>query len=225
MFITEAVAPVVWTIDTAGNGRKNYRRIAWSIKDGHDWISDGIAGWWAAIRYGQPLGRWLNPDFSGWRRHDTLDPDCRRNIVGEFSRRCERAGELRSDTSWTGAHRLLPRPKSVLSGTIGSCRCQSACAIRRRVVSGNYRNRPSETQTTSATINSAREKCSVRQITMTISLAFLAPNLVKAAVEGRLPRGIGIERLRDPPTEWSRQFDLAPKLVKAAVEGPRGMEP
>jgi site-specific DNA recombinase len=52
-----------------------------------------------------------------------------------------------------------------------------------------------------------REKCSVRQVNMTISLAFLAPNLVKAAVEGRLPRGIGIERLRDPPTEWSRQFE------------------
>jgi hypothetical protein len=53
----------------------------------------------------------------------------------------------------------------------------------------------------------AREKCSVRQVNMTISLAFLAPTLVKAAVEGRLPRGIGIERLRDPPTEWSRQFE------------------
>ncbi len=53
----------------------------------------------------------------------------------------------------------------------------------------------------------AREKCSVRQVNMTISLAFLAPNLVKAAVEGRLPRGIGIERLRDPPTDWSRQFE------------------
>jgi DNA invertase Pin-like site-specific DNA recombinase len=52
----------------------------------------------------------------------------------------------------------------------------------------------------------AREKCSTRQVNMTISLAFLAPNLVKAAVEGRLPRGIGVERLRDPPTEWSRQF-------------------
>jgi hypothetical protein len=52
-----------------------------------------------------------------------------------------------------------------------------------------------------------REKCSVRQINMTISLAFLAPNLVKAAVEGRLPRGIGVERLRDSPTEWSRQFE------------------
>jgi site-specific DNA recombinase len=52
-----------------------------------------------------------------------------------------------------------------------------------------------------------REKCSVRQVNLTISLAFLAPNLVKAAVEGRLPRGIGVERLRDPPTEWSRQFE------------------
>jgi site-specific DNA recombinase len=53
-----------------------------------------------------------------------------------------------------------------------------------------------------------REECSVRQVNMTISLAFLAPNLVKAAVEGRLPRGIGVERLRDLPTEWSRQFEL-----------------
>jgi site-specific DNA recombinase len=52
-----------------------------------------------------------------------------------------------------------------------------------------------------------REKCSVRQVNMTISLAFLAPNLVKAAVEGRLPRGIGVERLRDPPAEWSQQFE------------------
>ena len=46
-----------------------------------------------------------------------------------------------------------------------------------------------------------RESCSVRQVNMTISLAFIAPNLVKAAVEGCLPRGIGIERLRDPPAE------------------------
>jgi site-specific DNA recombinase len=52
-----------------------------------------------------------------------------------------------------------------------------------------------------------RETCSVRQVNMTISLAFLAPNLVKAAVEGRLPRGIGAERLRDPPAEWRRQFE------------------
>ena len=50
-----------------------------------------------------------------------------------------------------------------------------------------------------------RERCSVRQVNMTISLAFLAPDLVRAAIEGRLPRGIGVTRLRDAPVEWSRQ--------------------
>jgi site-specific DNA recombinase len=53
----------------------------------------------------------------------------------------------------------------------------------------------------------SRQKCSARQVNMTISLAFLAPDLVRAAVEGRLPRGIGVERLRDAPAEWSRQFE------------------
>jgi site-specific DNA recombinase len=52
-----------------------------------------------------------------------------------------------------------------------------------------------------------RQKCSVRQVNMTISLAFLAPDLVRAAVQGRLPRGVGVERLRDPSAEWSGQFE------------------
>jgi site-specific DNA recombinase len=51
-----------------------------------------------------------------------------------------------------------------------------------------------------------RERCTVRQVNLTLSLAFLAPPLVRAAVEGRLPRGINIERLRDPDVLWSRQF-------------------
>ena len=54
----------------------------------------------------------------------------------------------------------------------------------------------------------AREQCSIRQVNMTISLAFLAPRLVQAAVEGRLPRGIGVTRLRDAPAEWSRQYAM-----------------
>jgi hypothetical protein len=40
---------------------------------------------------------------------------------------------------------------------------------------------------------------------MTISLAFLAPDLVKAAIEGRLPHGMGVARLCELPAEWSRQ--------------------
>jgi hypothetical protein len=35
-----------------------------------------------------------------------------------------------------------------------------------------------------------RQKCSARQVNMTVSLAFLAPELVRAAVEGRLPRAL-----------------------------------
>jgi hypothetical protein len=41
---------------------------------------------------------------------------------------------------------------------------------------------------------------------MTISMAFIAPTLIKAAVEGRLPRGIGVAALRDAPADWSLQF-------------------
>ena len=52
-----------------------------------------------------------------------------------------------------------------------------------------------------------RDHCSVRHINMTISLAFIAPGLVKAAVEGRLPRGIGVAALRDAPAEWSLQYE------------------
>jgi DNA invertase Pin-like site-specific DNA recombinase len=59
----------------------------------------------------------------------------------------------------------------------------------------------------------ARQKYSLRHVNMTISLAFIAPALVKAAIEGRLPRGIGIAALRDAPAEWWLQFErlgLAP---------------
>ena len=53
-----------------------------------------------------------------------------------------------------------------------------------------------------------RDRYSIRQVNMTISLAFLAPKLVQAAVEGRLPRSIGVTRLRDAPAEWSRQYAM-----------------
>jgi len=52
-----------------------------------------------------------------------------------------------------------------------------------------------------------REKCSIRQVNRTMTLAFLVPGLIQAAVEGRLPRGIGVARLRDLPTEWVSQYE------------------
>jgi hypothetical protein len=45
-----------------------------------------------------------------------------------------------------------------------------------------------------------------RSIRMTLSLAFLAPDIVKAAVEGRLPRGYGLKRLIDLPMAWPDQW-------------------
>jgi site-specific DNA recombinase len=68
----------------------------------------------------------------------------------------------------------------------------------------------SEIETGTATIDgiAAREACSKRHVSMTISLAFLAPGLVKAAVDGRLPRGIGVARLFDAPVAWSRQQQI-----------------
>jgi site-specific DNA recombinase len=65
-----------------------------------------------------------------------------------------------------------------------------------------------EDASASAETIAKREGCSARKVNMTISLAFLAPDLVKAAVEGRLPRGMGVTRLTDLPAEWSRQHQI-----------------
>jgi hypothetical protein len=45
-----------------------------------------------------------------------------------------------------------------------------------------------------------------RSIRMTLSLAFVAPPIVAAAIEGRLPRGFGVRRLMDLPMVWSEQW-------------------
>jgi hypothetical protein len=58
-----------------------------------------------------------------------------------------------------------------------------------------------------------RERCMTRQINLTLSLAFLAPQLVKAAVEGRLPRGINIERLRDSTRTGPRNICMMRRSI------------
>jgi site-specific DNA recombinase len=52
----------------------------------------------------------------------------------------------------------------------------------------------------------SREGRTVRSIRMTLSLAFLAPEIVKGAVEGHLPRGFGLKRLVDLPMAWPDQW-------------------
>jgi hypothetical protein len=62
----------------------------------------------------------------------------------------------------------------------------------------------------------AREQRSVRSASMLLSLAFLAPDLVTAVVERRLPRGIGLTQMMNLPAAWADQYralGLHPNLV------------
>jgi site-specific DNA recombinase len=61
---------------------------------------------------------------------------------------------------------------------------------------------PDQTTTSIA----GREGKTERSIRMTLSLAFVAPPIVIAAIEGRLPRGFGVKRLMDLPMVWSQQW-------------------
>ena len=61
----------------------------------------------------------------------------------------------------------------------------------------------------------SREGKSERSIETTLSLAFLAPDLVKAAVEGRLPRGFGLTRLSGLPIPWHDQWQALGLMAPA----------
>ena len=84
---------------------------------------------------------------------------------------------------------------------------------RARLVAAIARGRLWLSQLESGTLRSVteiamREDCSPRHVNMMISLAFLAPSLVRAAAEGRLPRGIGLARLIDAPVHWDEQHRM-----------------
>jgi hypothetical protein len=53
-----------------------------------------------------------------------------------------------------------------------------------------------------------REGRSKRHVERTIALAFLAPDLVKAIAQGRLPRGVNATALADASSEWSKQWQI-----------------
>jgi len=50
-----------------------------------------------------------------------------------------------------------------------------------------------------------RERCSERSVRLTLSLAFLSPELVRAVAQGTLPHGIGVSRLTELPASWAGQ--------------------
>ncbi|MBZ0215776.1 MAG: recombinase family protein [Fimbriimonadaceae bacterium] len=104
---------------------------------------------------------------------------------------------------------IAPAPSSATHHDLRPIRSETRATLIKSIACGR---RWLDELVTGAVINAEaiadREKCSVRHVNMTISLAFLAPRLVTAAVKGHLPRGIGVARLRDAPAEWSRQSKM-----------------
>jgi site-specific DNA recombinase len=57
-----------------------------------------------------------------------------------------------------------------------------------------------------------QQNLSAKTIRSTLSLAFLAPDIVQAAIDGTLPRGLGVSQMTDLPLDWNdqrRQLGLA----------------
>ena len=57
----------------------------------------------------------------------------------------------------------------------------------------------------------AKNQISEKTVRSTLSLAFLAPDIVQGAIDGRLPRGMGVSQMTDLPADWvlqRQQFSL-----------------
>jgi len=63
-----------------------------------------------------------------------------------------------------------------------------------------------------------RERIAAPFLTRTMRLAQLSPDLVEAILDGRQPRGLTLEALREPlPSDWSEQRQLL-KMTTSAAE-------
>ena len=90
-------------------------------------------------------------------------------------------------------------PRSMSSDT--RSRLLSAIAIARRWMEDLAVGRVK-----SIDASATREGRSARSVTMLLSLAFLSPDLVKAIVDKRMPRGVGLTNLADLPIVWGEQW-------------------
>jgi hypothetical protein len=109
----------------------------------------------------------------------------------------------------TTRRREILLPKGILPNNAHPIRSETRATLVASIARGRrWLDEMSSDATATAEGIAKREGCSVRKVNMTISLAFLAPDLVKAAIDGRLPRGMGVARLADLPVEWSKQHQM-----------------
>ena len=109
--------------------------------------------------------------------------------------------------------KTILRPAEARAGRVRSIKPAQRSSLIRSIGLGRQWLQQIIDRSATVTILAEEHDCTVRQVNMTISLAFLAPSLVTAAVEGGLPRGVSVTSLRDAPPEWSQQVNrlgLAP---------------
>jgi hypothetical protein len=51
----------------------------------------------------------------------------------------------------------------------------------------------------------SKQGVSEKTVRSTLSLAFLAPDIIQAAIDGKLPRGLGVTQMTDLPMDWAAQ--------------------
>jgi site-specific DNA recombinase len=100
-------------------------------------------------------------------------------------------------------------PEGVSPQNVRRIRCENRTTLLASIARGRrwLEELVIEPTATAETI-AKREGCTARKVNMTISLAFLAPGLIKAAIDGTLPHGMGVVRLADLPAEWSQQHQM-----------------
>jgi hypothetical protein len=111
--------------------------------------------------------------------------------------------------TWTRRRREILLPESASPQTMRPIRSENRTLLVASIARGRrWLNEIIFNPDVTVEAIAKREHCSTRKVNMTISLAFLAPGLVQAAINGRLPHGMGMTRLCDLPAEWSRQYGV-----------------
>jgi hypothetical protein len=106
----------------------------------------------------------------------------------------------------TKAKRKIIFPHTDPSKDQRPIRTERRDALLRAVAHGrSWLKELSNGQITEIDTIATREGRSERSVQMMISLAFVAPDIIEAAVRGSLPRGIGLTRLMDLPPLWTDQ--------------------
>ena len=91
-------------------------------------------------------------------------------------------------------------------------RSEARTRLLKAIAQGRYwLNRIATGSASDISMIAERRQVSEKTVRSTLSLASLAPDIVQAAIDGRLPRGLGVSQMTDLPSDWTlqrKQLDL-----------------